>query len=117
MKTTYVYTPQGFLNKTTGEIEPIVHSSRVFMPQIMRGDDTEPLVSMADGKTYTSKAAMRESYKATHNPRGIEFVEVGDDKEYLNPVHKPLAAKKEDIASALDKAEAAVTRGEYDHVQ
>jgi len=120
--TRYRSTPGGFINLDTGLFEPTVYrqyneANPAPLPRIYTGDETEPLVSMVDGKTYTSKAAMRESYKASNNPRGTEFVEVGDDAGYLNPVHKPLEADKTDIALALDKAEAAVARGEFDHVE
>jgi len=115
--TRYVYSPSGLVNVDSGLVEPFNRSAPPCLPRIQRGDDQEPLRSMADGRMYTSKAAMRESYKASHNPRGIDFVEVGDDAAYLNPVHKPLEADKADIAVALDKAEAAVARGEFDHVE
>lgn len=120
--TTYKSVPGGFLNLDTGLVEPYSYreytaSNPPPLPRIYTGDETEPLRSMADGQMYTSKAAMRESYRATNNPRGEEFVEIGDDAGYLNPVHKPLEADKSDIAVALDKAEAAVSRGEFDHVE
>lgn len=114
--TKYTPTPTGFLNHDTGLIEPFNRDAPVCLPQIMRNDETEPLRSMADGKIYTSKAAMRESYKASNNPRGKEFVEVGNDTQYLTPSHKPQTADKADIAMAVTKAEAAVSRGEFDHV-
>ena len=114
---TYVFTEQGLMDKATGRIEPFNRNAPVCLPQIMRGDETEPLRSMADGQMYTSKAAMRESYKASNNPRGVEFVEVGDDHNYLNPKHTPKTADKADIATALDKAEAAVARGEFDYIE
>jgi len=120
--TTYKSVPGGFLNLDTGLVEPYAYREYTTdnpapLPRIYTGDETEPLRSMVDGKMYTSKAAMRESYRAQNNPRGTEFVEVGDDAGYLNPVHKPLEADKTDIAAALDKAEAAVSRGEFDHVE
>lgn len=114
--TKYRWTPSGMQDQHTGDIEPFSYDAPVCLPQIMRGDDQEPLVSMADGKTYTSKAAMRESYKASNNPRGEHFVEIGDDAGYLNPQHKPLEADKSQIADAVIKAEAAVARGEFDHI-
>lgn len=114
--TKYTPTPDGFLNHDTGLVEPFNRDAPVCLPQIMRSDDTPPLRSMADGKIYTSKAAMRESYKAANNPRGKEFVEVGNETQYLTPNHKPKTADKEDIALAVTKAEAAVSRGEFDHI-
>ena len=113
----YTYTPSGLMNTATGEIEPFRREGPVYKPRIYTGDETEPLRSMADGQMYTSKAAMRESYRASNNPRGQEFVEVGDDAGYLNPVHKPLTVDKAAVAEAVIKAEAAVARGEFDHVE
>ena len=120
--TKYRSVPGGYINLATDAFEPWVPrtydaSNPAPLPRIYTGDETEPLRSMADGKMYTSKAAMRESYRASNNPRATEFIEVGDDAAYLNPVHKPLEADKTDIAVALDKAEAAVARGEFDHVE
>lgn len=114
---TYIYTPNGLQNTSTGEIEPWNRDAPPVLPRIDTSDDQEPLVSMADGQTYTSKAKMRESYKASNNPRGKEFIEVGDDPKYLKPTHNPQQPRKEDIAKAYDKAEAAIARGEFDHIQ
>lgn len=115
---TYVFVDGGLVNKDTGAFEPFKRDAPIKMPMVMRGDETEPLQSAADGKWYTSKAAMRESYKASNNPRGIAFEEVGDDKRYLSGAapERDLGTK-EDIAVAVDKAEAAISRGEFDHIQ
>lgn len=115
--TTYIYSNGGLVEKDTGIFHPFDPNGPVAMPRIMRGDDQPPTVSFADGKTYTSKAAMRESYKASNNPQGIDYVEVGDDPSILNPVVKPKTASKADIAIAVEKAEAAVNRGEFDHIK
>jgi len=112
----YIYSPQGLVNVSTGDVEPFNRDAPPALPMIMRGDDQEPLVSMADGKTYTSKALMRESYKAKNNPKGVDYDEVGTDTSYLNHVHKPLKAPKEEIVASIEKAEAAIARGEFDHV-
>lgn len=42
-------------------------------------DTIEPLVSMADGRTYSSKSALRSTYKASGNPDGVNYVEVGNE--------------------------------------
>lgn len=116
--TTYVFADGGLINKATGAFEPFDRSRPVVCPQIMRGDDTEPLQSAADGKWYTSKAAMRESYKASNNPRGITFEEVGDDSRYLKgAAPERNTGTKADVAVAVEKAEAAISRGEFDHIQ
>jgi len=47
-------------------------------------DTIEPLVSMADGRTYSSKAALRSTYRASGNPDGVNYVEVGNE-----PIREP----------------------------
>lgn len=116
--TKYRWTPDGFENQDTGAIEPLDLNAPICKPMIMRGDDTEPLQSAADGKWYTSKAAMRESYKASNNPRGITFEEVGNDPRYLEGAAPERdLGNKADAAVAVEKAEAAIARGEFDHIQ
>lgn len=91
--------------------------SSLGFPMINTSDSTEPLVSMADGKVYTSKKSMRESYKAANNPRGQDFIEVGNDPEYITPQpRKPVVTKKEDFVVAIEKAEAAINRGEFQDI-
>lgn len=98
-------------------VEPKKTRSHLGFPMINTSDSTDPLRSMADGRMYTSKKAMRESYKAANNPRGVDFVEVGDDKEFISPTPRaPLAPKKEDFLVAVEKAEAAINRGEFQDV-
>lgn len=48
-------------------------------PMIM-GDTIEPTRSMADGRYYTSKAALRATYKPSGNPNGNSYIEVGTEK-------------------------------------
>ena len=50
------------------------------MPYISSDTLDEPLRSGADGELYTSKSALRASYRAKNNPRGIEFTEVGNEE-------------------------------------
>lgn len=113
----YTYSPNGLVNQETGEVEPFNRNGPVCLPQLMRGDEQEPIVSMADGKVYTSKALMRESYKASNNPQGVNYIEVGDDTKYLNHKHEYLKQSKKDVAESVEKAEAAIARGEFDHIQ
>lgn len=42
-------------------------------------DEMPPVRSGADGKLYTSKSAIRRSYKPSGNPQGIRFVELGNN--------------------------------------
>lgn len=109
--TTYILTADGLMDKKTGQITPRSEFTVTGFPRVMRGDEQEPLVSMADGKTYTSKAAMRESYKAKNNPQGVNYVELGNESRTANPVKR-----KPDRAGIKDAVERAAsemrTRGE-----
>lgn len=52
--------------------------------------DNQPhLKSMADGKWYDSKSAMRKTYKPSGNPQGERYTEVGGDPAILKPFKKP----------------------------
>ena len=66
-------------------------------------DTQEPLQSMADGKYYSSKSAMRASYKPSGNPDGKSYVEIGTeyDKPYVPP---PMKDTSKDIETSLRKA-------------
>ena len=68
-------------------------------PMLIRDEMDRPLQSMADGRMYTSKSAMRAGYKA-HG-----FTEVGDDKRYTKPSSpkKPKADRKA-IEASVGKA-------------
>lgn len=111
--TTYLYTPQGLQNKATGEIEPFRYDARPVLPRIDTSDDHEPILSMADGQVYTSKAKMRESYRARNNPQGIEYAEVGTDQS-----HKKAPPRKkidpDAIKSSVERAVADLEKGKFD---
>lgn len=44
------------------------------------GGFTEPVQSAADGKYYSTKAALARSHRASGNPHGIDFIELGNDE-------------------------------------
>lgn len=96
----YIWTPEGLKNTSTGVIEPFVTDAPPVLPRIDTSDSTAPLLSHADGKLYTSKAAMRESYKAANNPQGVNYVELGPEP-YRASKAKP---DKEGIRKAIRQA-------------
>jgi len=49
-------------------------------PQIVKDFD-EPVQSCANGEWYTSKRALAASHKASGNPHGIDFIELGNDRQ------------------------------------
>lgn len=68
-------------------------------------DSMEPTQSMVDGQYYTSKAAIRATYKPSGNKEGKRYVEVGDDSSVVNP--KPFKKPKPDrqaIKASVGKA-------------
>lgn len=81
-------------------------------------DTTEPLRSMADGKIYTSRAAMRQTYKAGGNPQGVEYQEVGDDKAYVQGIQQNIPKPdRKAIKEAVERGKADVSAGKFDHIK
>lgn len=109
--TTYVFTPDGLMNKTTGVIEPFNRNAPIKMPRINTSDEQPPTMSMADGNYYTSKAAMRETYKPGGNPQGATFVEIGDDQSYKNRSHAKRKVDETTIREVTERAYADLTAG------
>lgn len=68
-------------------------------------DTMPPVQSMATGKMYDSKAAIRAEYRA------LGMVEVGNDPQRHQPKLKP-KPDRQAIKDAVLKAEARVERGE-----
>lgn len=79
--------------------------SHLATPMIIH-DGMQPIRSMADGKIYTSKAAMRQSYKPSGNPEGKRYVEVGDQvSTKLAPKPRPdRKAIEATVAKAFSQA-------------
>ena len=73
-------------------------------PQVM-SDTMEPVQSMLDGKMYTSKRALRATYRAA----GV--VEVGNDPARLRPRPKPKTSENA-VRDTVEKAAARYARGE-----
>lgn len=48
-------------------------------PMLVR-DFAEPVQSCADGQWYSSKAALSASHKASGNPHGVDFIELGNEQ-------------------------------------
>lgn len=90
--------------------EPIKTRSDLPCPYTIT-DAIEPTQSMADGRWYTSKSALRATYRPSGNPEGARFIEVGN--EYAKP-YTPPAPKIDEkgIDAALQKAVARFERGE-----
>lgn len=70
-----------------------------------------PVQSMADGKFYSSRSALRRTYRASGNPQGIHYEEVGNDAARLRPP-PPVKPDVRGVTEAIQKAEARYARGE-----
>ncbi|GMB80536.1 hypothetical protein NN6n1_13180 [Shinella zoogloeoides] len=49
------------------------------VPSLIRDFD-EPVQSMADGNWYSSKRGLSASHRASGNPHGQDFIELGNDE-------------------------------------
>lgn len=80
------------------DIRPEPQRSDLPIP-FVASDTMDPVQSMLDGRMYTSKAALRATYKAA----GV--VEVGNDPARLRPKPKPTpdrAAIRQSIKKAME---------------
>lgn len=75
-------------------------------PRLVRDFD-EPVQSMADGKYYHSKAALSASHKASGNPQGIDYVELGNE----TPEFKEYTPSPEQLRADVTQAHADVQSG------
>lgn len=74
----------------------------------VNSDAMDPVQSMVDGKMYTSKSALRATYKPGGNAEGKEYQELGNDPARLRLKPKTLpdrAAIRESIKRAADKVQ------------
>ena len=83
--------------------EPAFHKRSIHGCPMVISDAMEPAQSMADGKVYTSKAAIRATYKPSGNPAGESFVEVGNDPAMLKTKPKP-KPDRQAVKAAVGKA-------------
>ena len=70
-------------------------------PMVIRDSMDGDLQSMADGKWYDSKSALRRSYTADGNPQGRDYQEIGGTE--IEPAGRAKVDKK-GIRDALDRA-------------
>lgn len=92
-------------------VEPSRSRSSLPCPMLIT-DSIEPTQSMADGQTYTSKAALRRTYRADGNPQGKEYVEVGNDQTPREQKSGVVKRDQQAIRNTAERAIAAVNRGE-----
>ena len=69
-------------------------------PMVIR-DSMDDIQSMADGRIYDSKSALRRSYTADGNPQGRDYQEIGGTE--IEPAGRASVDKKA-VRDAVDKA-------------
>ena len=69
-------------------------------PMVIR-DSMDDIQSMADGKWYDSKSALRKSYTPDGNPQGRDYQEIGGTE--IEPAGRASVDKKA-LRDAVDKA-------------
>lgn len=84
------------------ERKPRGESKRAAFPTPMTiRDFDEPVQSMADGRWYSSKAALARSHKASGNPHGQEFIELGNEQIEFREHVTDTKAERETIRKAI----------------
>jgi hypothetical protein len=74
-------------------------------PMLIR-DFSEPVRSAANGKYYTSKRDLAASHRASGNPHGIDFVELGNEEQKFVPYVADKQQRRDDIRQAKADFEA-----------
>lgn len=75
--------------------------SHLACPQIVR-PFSDPVQSMADGKFYDDPASLRATYKAENNPRGVDYIELGNERQEFVPVEFDEKQRRDDIRRSLN---------------
>lgn len=94
------------------EVAPIVHKRSDLPAPMVSIDTMDPVRSMADGKVYTSKSAIRATYRADGNPQGVTYEEVGNDPAWKRQERPQPKSDPKAVQDAILKADARVRRGE-----
>ena len=82
-------------------------ASELPAPRVI-GDTIELTQSMVDGQYYTSKAAIRATYKPSGNQEGTRYVALGNDSSVTAP--KPFVKPKPDCKEVRKSIEKAFSR-------
>lgn len=69
--------------------EPAFNKRSILGAPVVIGDEMAPTRNMVDGKIYTSKSAMRATYRPSGNAEGTSFAEVGNDPAMFRRPSKP----------------------------
>src|SRR5690606_4751880 len=102
---TYAWFDLGNGRKVYRRVPEPRQKSSMACPYIVR-PFSEPVQSMADGKSYDDPHSLRASYKAANNPLGVDFSEVGnEDITKFTPPQRDRKADREAIERAINDVE------------
>lgn len=76
-------------------------------PRIVRDGFDRPVQSMANGRWYDSKRGLSASHRASGNPHGQDFIELGNEE----PKFVPYETDKAELVSDIKEAMADVKAG------
>jgi len=81
---------------------PVPRAERSSLPcPMIISDFAEPVQSCANGKWYTSKRALSASHKASGNPYGQDFIELGNDEMRWVEHRTSEAELRKDVREAI----------------
>lgn len=81
--------------------EPRPNNRSALAAPMIIGGFAEPVQSMADGKWYSTKAALSASHKASGNPHGVDFIELGNEEMPWVDHTVDQAELRDDVRSAM----------------
>jgi hypothetical protein len=81
-------------------VEPKTMRSGLACPMLVRSF-AEPVQSMADGKWYDTPRDLERTYRADGNPRGEEFVSLGNEEIRFTAPEADPKKRRDDIKQAM----------------
>ena len=93
------------------DTSPAPARSALPSPMIIGDTLADPVQSHADGRFYSSKAALRATYLPSGNPQGERYIEVGNDPARLRPPQRQKPDRKA-IRETVQRSIARVKAGE-----
>lgn len=70
-------------------------------PMVIRDEFDEPVQSCANGQLYTSKSSLAKTHKASGNPHGQDFIELGNEAPPSQDYDYDPVQRRRDVAEAM----------------
>lgn len=81
--------------------DPVPNNRSSLGAPMVIGSFAEPVQSSADGKYYSTKAGLARSHRASGNPHGIDFIELGNESMPWVEHQTNEAELREDVRGAV----------------